>query len=125
MNSSDVAFIDTVLAQIGSWAEQPVTVFNFTSVGTSGTTAEAGDPQTVTFGTRAAYARVEHVDLKDVERSSGRYQQDDMRFSIRGTFTNADMIAHDSGTYSPIDGPWRFFMGSALFHQCIGRKVQS
>ena len=121
---TDVDVMTTTLSQIGSWVEQPVTVFSFTSVGTSGTTAEAGDPQTVTFGTRSDFARFNGVNLKDVEKSGGRYQADDQKVTMRGSFSKSDLIGWN-GTYRPIDGPQKIFMGSTLLYQGVCRKVQS
>ena len=123
--TSDTEFFAKVLEEIGSLTEQKGTLFSFSSIGTSGTTAEAGDPQSVTFGTSAITPRVEWVDAKDVERSGGRYQAADMRFSVRGTLTNKDLIGWNTGTYTVVDGPLRIYFGTDLFYQCIGRKVQS
>lgn len=122
--ANDLSFINTTLAQVGSWTEQTGTIFSFTSVGTSGTTSEAGDPQSVTYGTRSASLRMDNVDMTTIEKSSGRYQQNDKRISVRGSFTKDDMLVVD-GTYRPVDGPWKYYMGSNLFWQGICRKVQS
>lgn len=125
ITGSDVAFMTNTLAEIGSFVEQPVTVYSFTSVGTSGTTAEAGDPQVTTFGTTSTTARVNKVNLKMLERSNGVYQADDQLISLRGSFTSDDLIGFSSGTYKAIDGPWKYYMGSNLYWQGVCRKVQS
>lgn len=124
ISGNDITYMTEAVAQIGSWAERPVTVFEYSSIGTSGTTAEAGDPQTVTFGTRSDHARFNKVDLKDVERSKGRYQQDDQMVTLRGSFDKKDMV-YMNGTYGIVDGPWKVFMGSTLIYQGVARKVQS
>lgn len=125
ITGTDITFMNTALAEVASFVEQPVTLYSFTSVGTSGTTAEAGDPQVTTFGTTSTTARVENVGAKIIERSAGLYQADDKRISIRGSFTVDDLIGYDSGTYRPVDGPWRFLIGSNLYWQAVARKVQS
>lgn len=122
---ADVQFMIDTLAQIGSWVERGVTVYSFSSVGSSGTMAEAGDPQEVTFGTRFTTARLDNLDFKTVERSSGVYQADDRKVTIRGTFAKEDMIGFSTGTYKPINGPYQIFVGSSLCYQAVCRKVQS
>jgi hypothetical protein len=117
--------MNTALAEVGSFVEEPVTLFSYTSVGTVGTTAEAGDPQTVTFGTTAQRAQVENVNAKMIERSAGVYQANDKTISVRGSFTNQDMIGYDTGTYRPVDGPWRYYIGSNLYWQAVCRGVQT
>ena len=123
--ASDVEFMAETLEQIGLWVERDVTVFEFGSVDYSGTTVEAGDPPTVTFGTRADTARIERVNAQQLGASGGRYQADDRRVAIRGTFSSDDSIVFDSGTYRPVDGPWKHFIGSDLFYQAVCREVQS
>ena len=123
--SEDITFMNDALENVGAWTERAVTVFSFTSADYSGTTEEAGDPATITYGTRAGSARVNRVNLKDVERSGGKYQANDQMFSFRGSFTKDDMIALDTGTYRPVDGPWKFYMGSNLLWQAVCREVQS
>ena len=125
ITGSDVTFMNTVLTEIGSFVEQPVTIYSFTSVGTVGTTAEAGDPQVTTFGTTSTTARVNKINLKMLERSHGEYEADDQLISVRGSYTFDDLIGHSSGTYKPIDGPWKYYMGSNLYWQGVCRKVQS
>jgi hypothetical protein len=123
--AADTAHVTDTLAKIGSAVEQPVTLFSFSSVGTSGTTAEAGDPQTVTFGTTATYARVNAVDLRTIEKVPGLYQQGDREFTIRGSFTERDAVAWDGGTYKPIQTPVRIYMGSDLYWQATCREIKS
>jgi hypothetical protein len=125
ITGQDVTYMTDTLAQIGSFVEKSVTVYDFQAVGTSGTTSEAGDPQTVTYGTRATFARVNRVSMRDIERADGKYQADDQQFSLRGSFSSSDLVGYDSGTYRPIDGPWKIYMGSNLFWQGVLRKVQS
>jgi hypothetical protein len=125
MTTGDNTFFAEVLANIGSWVEQTGTLYSYTSTGTTGTTAEAGNPQTITFGTTSVTPRVETVNAKDIEQSGGRYQADDKRFSIRSAFAKGDLISYASGTYSPIEGPVSFHLGTSLYWQAVCRKVQS
>ena len=125
IDGNDVTFMTGALAEIGSWTERAIVVFAFESVTSSGTTEEAGDPSTVTFGTRSDLARINRVDLKMIEKSNGRYQANDQLVSIRGSFTKDDSIVWDTGTYRALDGPWKFYMGSNLYWQGIFRGVQS
>ena len=123
--SNDTTFMADALEDIGAWTERAVTLFTFSSADYSGTTEEAGDPVSVTYGTRAGSARINNVSMKDVERSSGKYQANDKTFAFRGSFTKNDMIAFSSGTYRPVDGPWKYYLGSELFWQAVCREVQS
>lgn len=125
ITGTDVDFMQTALAQVGSWVEQPVTVFEFSSVDYSGTTVEAGDPPDVTFGTRSDTARIEQITSNMVEKSNGRYQANDKYITLRGSYTKDDMIVHSAGTYRPIDGPFKFFIGSNLLYQSVCREVQT
>src|SRR5665811_1509485 len=104
---SDVSFMSETLANIGSWVEQNGTLYSYTAGTFGGTASEAGEPSGLAFGTSVITPRVEHIDMKDMERSGGRYQASDMRFSIRGTYTDDDLIGWQ-GTYTVIDGPWTF-----------------
>ena len=124
-SGADVTYMTNTLAEIGSWTEQPVTVFVFGSIDYSGTTVEAGDPPTLTFGTRSDYARIERVKSNLIERSDGVYQMNDRTLSLRGSFSSDDKIVHSAGTYRPVDGPTKIFMGSNLFYQAICREVKT
>lgn len=123
-SSGDVTFMDTVLAQVGSWTERSGIVYTAGTMTYNGTAGEAGDPPAVTMGTRSVSVRKQKVDLRQVERSAGKFYQNDQTLSVRGSFTHDDLIGVDSGTYRPIDGPYKYFMGSDLFYQCVAREVQ-
>ena len=123
-DAKDVTFIDGVLAEIGSATEKSGVVFTPGTVSYSGTNAEAGNPPSVTFGTRSASMRVQRVNMKQVERADGRYMQDDQSFSVRGSFSSNDLLSVEAGTFRPIDGPWKFFMGSNLYWQSVCREVK-
>ena len=125
MEASDTSYMIDAMTYIGDWTERSVTVFAFSSVGTNGTAAEAGDPSSVTFGTRTDMARIQTVSMKDIERSSGKYQASDDKFALRGSFTKDDNFVYDSGTFHPIDGPWKVWFGSSLFYQAVCREVKS
>ncbi len=73
ITSGDMAYMTGALASVGSFIEQPVTVFHSGTFVYTGTTVEAGDPPANTFGSRSAYARVENVSSALVEKSDGRY----------------------------------------------------
>lgn len=124
-SGKDVEYMTETLAEVGSWVEQPVTVFVFGSVTYSGTTVEAGDPPTLTFGTRTSSARIERLKANMIERSDGVYQMNDRSFAIRGSFSQEDMLVHEAGTYRPIEGPVKYFMGSNLFYQATCREVKT
>ncbi len=122
-SGNDVTFMSDTLAQVGSWVEQTGTIFAFSSVGTAGTTAEAGDPQTVTTGTRAASMRLTKISDRIVEKSGGRYSVYDRRIISRGSFSKQDTICIDSGTFRPDGGPYKIYMGSSLFWEADCKKV--
>lgn len=124
-SGKDITFINNTLAQIGSFVEQPGTISTPGTVSYSGTSAEAGDPASVTFGTRVSNMRVQNVSQKQVEASSGRYFANDQTISVRGSFSKDDYLSAASETFRPIDGPWKFFMGSNLYWQAVCREVQA
>lgn len=125
ITSGDVSFMTTALAQVGSYVEQTGSVFVYTSIGTSGTTAEAGHPQSVTYGTRAMSARVNRLGAAAIEQSGGKYRQNDKLFTMRGSFSADDMVSYSAGTYRPVEGPVTFYLGSNLLWQAVCREVQS
>lgn len=124
-SGADVTHMTETLAEVGSWVEQPVTVFEFGTIDYSGTTVEAGDPPSVTFGTRSDYARIESLKSNLIERSDGVYQMNDKMVSIRGSFAMDDKIVHSAGTFRPVDGPTKIFMGSNLMYQAICREIKT
>jgi len=125
ITSGDMAYMTGALAQVGSFVEQPVTIFHSGTLTYGGTTAESGDPASTSFGTRSTYARVENVSVALIEKSDGRYFASDKKVTMRGSFTNADMVVHSTGTYRPVDGPWKHYIGSNLIWQAVCREVQS
>jgi len=125
ISGNDVSYMTDTLAQVGSWVEQTVTVFSFESADYSGTAAEAGEPAGVTFGTRSTTARINNVDMKTVERASGRYQANDKQISLRGSIAADDHIVHSTGTFRLVDGPWKTHLGSNLLWQGVYREVKS
>ena len=124
-DANDTAFISTTLGEIAEAVEQPIVVYSFGTVSYTGTAAEAGDPPSVTVGTRATTGRLESVTMKDVEKTAGKWQANDRFISTRGSFTKVDFIGFDTGTYKMIDGPWRIFMGSNVSWEGVCREVQS
>lgn len=125
IEGADVTYMSDSLAEIGSWVEQPVTVFALSSGTYSGTAAEAGDPVPLSFGTRSTVARIDKVDYKLLEKSAGRYMQGDVEVTMRGSTDSMDSIVWNAGTYRYVGGPWKYYIGSNLLYQGICREVKS
>jgi hypothetical protein len=125
LTANDLSYMTSALAEIGAWTEQPVTLFTFSSVSYSGTDAEAGNPPTVTFGTRAGTARIDRISDKLLTNEAGVFRADDKVVTMRGSFSPNDNLVFAGGTYALIDGPYAYWIGSSLLWRSVARKVQS
>ena len=125
ITGSRLTWMQDALSMVGSWVNQPGTIFRFGSISQSGTGAEAGEPASIAWGTEAINARVDQIREADIYRYGGKYEAGDIRLTATGSFTSDDNVVWSGGTYHVIDGPWKYFIGSNLLWKGVARKVVS
>lgn len=111
VSDADRAFIESSLADLAGWVEEPVTYRTY--LFKAGGDAALGQAPTAQFEDEAATAQVKLLTLRVIEASGGRYQMGDIEALIRRTaVAEQDRIQWQGVEYQPSE-IWPVYLAGA------------